>query len=94
MAVRTVPGDRMVAWGGYRARMRRGGVNSISVHVDPAHAQLARPLLHYLIGSAGAISPGRRIEFGVSPWQHSVLEAARETGLTERLEYHRLGIRL
>jgi hypothetical protein len=92
-AVRTVPGDRMVAWGGYHARMRRGGVNRITMHVDPAHPQLARPLLHYLIRSAGAISPGRRIEFGVSPWQHAVLEAARETGLTRRLEHHRLGMR-
>lgn len=93
VAVSTTEGQ-VIAVGGYSARMRPGGVNDLSVRVDPARAEIAPHLLHHLIRTTQSLSPGRRITFTVPHWQREVMEAANAAGCVACVEYHRMGMLL
>jgi ribosomal protein S18 acetylase RimI-like enzyme len=92
IAVRTSPGERVIAVAGYSARTRPGGVDHIDILIDPAHAEIAPYLLRNLIRTTRCLSPGRRIAFTVPLWQDGVIEAAHAAGCVKRLEYHRMGM--
>jgi ribosomal protein S18 acetylase RimI-like enzyme len=94
MAIRTDSEGQTAAWGEYRARIRPGGLNGIRLQVDPAHAELAPYLLRRLIRTMHQVSPGRRTEFGIPPWQDALIKAAEAAGCTKRYEFHRMGLAL
>lgn len=74
------------------ARRRKGGVNELSVMLDPAHASVGPFLLRRVLRIILQQSPGRRIELCVPGWQDSLLAAALDVGFVKRLEYHSLGM--
>jgi hypothetical protein len=82
---------QVVAVAGYSVRKRPGGVNSLSIRVDPTHAEIAPYLLHNLIRTTQSLSPGRRIVVTVPHWQREVMEAANAVGCVEHVQYHRMG---
>jgi predicted GNAT family acetyltransferase len=94
IAVRTSLDGHVVAVAGYSARTQPGGVNGISIRIDPARAEIAPYLLHDLIRATQGLSPGRRIGFTVPHWQSTVIEAANAAGCVKHLEYHGMGITL
>ncbi|NOY99477.1 MAG: GNAT family N-acetyltransferase [Chloroflexi bacterium] len=92
--VQTREDEKIVAVASYRIRKRAGGVNGISLQVDPGHSEVAPYLLSFLINTVLRLSPGRRIEFDVPGWQSKVLEIVAETPCTKRYEYHSMGAAL
>jgi GNAT superfamily N-acetyltransferase len=87
------PGDgQVVAVADYSVHTRQGGVNNISVRVDPNRADVAAYLLHALIRTIQSLSPGRRIELTIPHWQSKVMEAANAAGCVAHVEYHRMGM--
>jgi ribosomal protein S18 acetylase RimI-like enzyme len=93
VAVSTAEGQ-VIAVGGYSARMQPGGVNGLSIRVDPARAEIAPHLLHHLIRTTQGLSPGRRITFTVPHWQREVMEAANAASCVAHAQYHRMGMLL
>jgi ribosomal protein S18 acetylase RimI-like enzyme len=94
LAIRASAGGEVIAVAGYSARTRPGGVNSISIRINPNRAEIAPYLLHNLIRTTQSLSPGRRIEFTVPHWQSEMMEAANAAGCVKHLEYHRMGMLL
>jgi ribosomal protein S18 acetylase RimI-like enzyme len=91
--VRGAANGQIIAAGGYVARRRQGGVNQLSLSIDPAHAdQIAPHLVNFLLGGVRQASPGRRIEFEVPHWQERILQAALDAGFTRRLDMHSMGM--
>jgi len=83
---------QVVALASYDVPKREGGVDSIRVVLDPECAELADPLVAYLLERAITRGPGRRVEFFVPDWMTAVIEAAQRRGFSERLHYHTLGL--
>ena len=73
-------------------RRRVGGMNSITLSLDPAHADLALPLIGFLVNDIHHHSPGRRLDIHVHHWQDRVLQAACDLGFVKRVDYHTLGL--
>jgi hypothetical protein len=92
ITVRTVPEGQIVALGSTLSRLRSGDANRIEVRVEPAHGQVAPHLLRHLIRVKRRLNPGQRIKLVVPQWQDAVIEAARDAGCVQRLEYHRMGL--
>jgi ribosomal protein S18 acetylase RimI-like enzyme len=82
----------MVAHALSSTRRRAGGMNSITLSLDPAHADLALPLIGFLVSDVHRRSPGRRLDIHVQHWQDCVLQAAGEIGFVKRVDYHTLGM--
>lgn len=76
--------QQVVARGHYSGRTRPGGVNNMSLRLDPAHAALASYLVAHIVRSIWQFSPGRRIEYSVPSWQGMLCEAAQAAGFTLR----------
>ncbi|MBN1963353.1 MAG: GNAT family N-acetyltransferase [Anaerolineae bacterium] len=93
-AVRVDGTDAAPALGTTHMRQRKGGTNRISLELDPAHPDLAYPVLVHLLREVQQNSPGRRIEFEVPAWMPVVVEAAAATSCERRFEMHRLGLLL
>jgi ribosomal protein S18 acetylase RimI-like enzyme len=91
IAVRS-PEGQIVAWGNYLARLRKGGVNYITMRIDPKHDAVASSLVSHMIRLIQHISPGRRIMFSVPDWQDALIQASLSIGSTERTRYHRMGM--
>jgi GNAT superfamily N-acetyltransferase len=75
-------------------RRRSGGNHRIEIDLDPAHAELARPLLARMLRSAVSEGSQHPVELQLPRWQPALTEAAREAGFTLRYEYHSLGLLL
>jgi GNAT superfamily N-acetyltransferase len=75
-------------------RLRAGGVNEISLALDPAHAVMAPYLVRRLLHEVRAASPDRRVESVVPQWQSPVIAAMVEAGFRQKLEHHTMGISL
>lgn len=84
-------GGQVVATTAITARSRAGGMNQISITLDPAHAALAPSLLRFLVHRAVELAPGRRIEFMPHHWQEALIEAALEAGFNKRLDTLAMG---
>ena len=91
LALYTANGE-IVATANYAARTRPGGVNDLSVSVDPAHSALAAYLIHSLLNEIIHIAPGRATEMRLQSWSAPVIEAARTAGFEQRLAGHRMGL--
>ncbi len=85
-------GGQIVAWGSCLARIRPGGVNYLSLRVDPQHDLIPLPFEVHLIRQIQQISPGRRIMFAVPDWQESLVQSSLAIGCTERTRYRRMGM--
>ncbi|MBN2304857.1 MAG: GNAT family N-acetyltransferase [Anaerolineae bacterium] len=83
---------QVVAVGGYFARTRKGGINQVSLTLDPAHADLGPALLSKFLRDVTALSPGRRVEMSATGWQQPVIEAALAAGFEKHYESHTMGI--
>ena len=75
-------------------RQRAGGINSMSIRLDPAHDSLAPYLVGSLLAQILEQAPGRRIVLDLPEWQTGVLQAAQAVGFEERFRFHRMGLRL
>ena len=78
----------------YSARTRAGGVNNISVRLDPAHGILAPSLVRYLLNKVWSISPQRRISVSVESWQPETIQALCDVGFTVNHEMHKMALML
>ena len=85
-------GDQLIAYGGYDARLRAGGINILSITLDPAHAAVAPFLVRDLTRLVMAEAPGRRVEVSVPHWQNAITVAAEAAGFERRADMHSLGI--
>jgi ribosomal protein S18 acetylase RimI-like enzyme len=92
--IRSTSDGRPVAHGLYGARRRPGGINPISMELDPRHGILAPFLVHHLIRRVQQLSPGRRIEFILPDWQGELIEVAERFEGMQRVPYHQLGLHL
>lgn len=77
----------------YRVRTRKGGTNSASIELDPAHPGLAPFLIAHAINTIQSLSPGRRIEFEFQNWQPALIQAAQALGCKKRMGAHRMGLK-
>ncbi len=82
----------IAATANYAARTRPGGLNELSVTVDPAHSALAAYLIHSLLNEIMQIAPGRVTEMRLQRWSVPVIEAAKAAGFEQRLAGHRMGL--
>jgi ribosomal protein S18 acetylase RimI-like enzyme len=90
---KVVAGDgKIVATARYSARKKAGGINDLSINLDPTHAQLALPLLHHLVREIYEASPGRKIDIEIPAWQTDLIEAALKIGFQPRYGYVRMGL--
>jgi GNAT superfamily N-acetyltransferase len=88
------PSGKQVGY--FRSGARKGGKgrHSISLRLDPNHAQLALPMLEYALHLVTAIDPNLIVEMALPAWQTEVVEAAYQAGFQKRLLFHRLGLKL
>jgi GNAT superfamily N-acetyltransferase len=93
-AVRAHVDGPAVAVMNYTARLRPGGVNSLSLRLDPAHHKLAPALVAFLLHKVQRISPDRRLETRVKSWQPAVVQALCDAGFGIRHEMHTMGLRM
>jgi GNAT superfamily N-acetyltransferase len=87
-------GREIVATANYSARTRPGGVNGLSVTVDPAHSLLASYVIHSLLNEITRIAPGRNIEMRLMSWLAPTIEAAKTAGFEQRMAGNRMGLTL
>jgi ribosomal protein S18 acetylase RimI-like enzyme len=80
--VRHETSNTAVAEASYSARKKAGGVNYLSVKLDPAHADLAADLVNMLVHEVAEVSPGHRIEVVVPTQQDAVIAALKVFGFT------------
>jgi ribosomal protein S18 acetylase RimI-like enzyme len=85
-------GGRVVATGLIAARTRPGGVNHLSLMLDPAVGDLGPALIAVAVGEVRRLSPGQRIDLSVPHWQDGLFAAALEAGFTRRLDEHSMGM--
>jgi len=90
--VRLAKDGEAVARCGYSASLRGKGVNSIYVRLDPAHPDLAKPLVGAMLEKVVSRSPKLRVELGVPRWMPAVVEAAESFGFKKRVEYLKMGL--
>lgn len=73
-------------------RLRAGGVNNMTLMLDPAHGAIAPALVNFLLRAIAQRAPGRRVSMQAAHWQQPVIDAALEAGFTRRLDYIAMGI--
>ncbi|NLX08938.1 MAG: GNAT family N-acetyltransferase [Chloroflexi bacterium] len=82
---------QIVASGIVTARLHPGGMNSLSILLDPAHAALAPAFVDCLLRHVLTLSPGRRTELSVPHWQPDVIAAALAAGFVKRCDTATMG---
>lgn len=92
VVTRDEPSGEVVGVTRCAARTRAGGVNNISVLLDPAHPELAPYLMGTIVHKVMEHSPGRRIRFGQFNWGQAAIDAALEMGFTTNKEAHEMGL--
>jgi hypothetical protein len=85
-------GEAPVAVARYIARTKAGGINTVSILLDPAHPELAPYLVSTIARQATERSPGRRARFGQFNWGQAVIDAALQMGFTTQKEGHEMGL--
>jgi ribosomal protein S18 acetylase RimI-like enzyme len=90
-AVRMV-GGQVVGTLHYSSRTRSGGVNNLSVALDPDHSELAEVLLRNGLRELWLRSPDRRVEILIPTWQTALCEAADAIEFHLISEYNRMGL--
>ncbi len=93
LAFRTAAGE-IVAFGYYRIRKKKGGVNGLNLRVHPDHPTVAAHIVPFLINTAIRLGPDRRIEFSIPAWQNHLLDVVLKAGCEKRFEYHSMGLKL
>jgi ribosomal protein S18 acetylase RimI-like enzyme len=83
----------VVSHGGYRTTRTQKGTSSVRIVLDPAHPELARPLMGKLLADVASLSPTLRIQFSAPTWLSPLCRAAVDLGFRKRLEYHWLGLK-
>ena len=84
----------VVGWGSYLARLRSGGVNYVTIRMDPKYGEVTLFFESHLLQLIQNISAGRRIMYSIPDWQSPLIEASLALGSTERTRYHRMGLLL
>jgi ribosomal protein S18 acetylase RimI-like enzyme len=92
--VRHRQSGQVVALLRYSARTRSGGVNSVSIKLDPQQAQLAPALVSHVMHTVWALSPQRRITAAAESWQPAVVQAYCEAGFTVNHEMLTMALRV
>lgn len=82
----------VIATGLIAARRRPGGINELSLMLDPGADELGPALVTAVAGAVRRISPGRRIDLTVPHWQEGLIAAALAVGFTRRLDEQTMGI--
>jgi ribosomal protein S18 acetylase RimI-like enzyme len=82
----------LVGVGSLTARSAAGGVNGLSLNLDPQHAEIAETLVRKFVADVQTKSPQRRVEFSAPHWQGCLREAAQEVGFKNHFEYYAMGI--
>ncbi|MBN2258700.1 MAG: GNAT family N-acetyltransferase [Anaerolineaceae bacterium] len=85
---------RVFAIADHSVRLKPGGVNYISLQVDPAHLELAPYMVHRSIRTVLELSPGRRIEIPTPTWQEGLVQTLTAVGCVPRWEHLNMGIQL
>jgi len=93
VGVHTADGD-IVAIANYSARTRPGGVNGLSVTIDPEHPMLAPYLIYSLLNEIMRIAPGRTTEMRLQSWSVPVIDVAKLAGFEQRKAGNRMGLAL
>jgi len=83
---------QIVAIAGGNVRTRPGGVNRLSISLDPAHGVLAAPLVNFVLREIEHLSPGRRVESDARLWAGDLIAAAEAAGFKKLSEFHSMGI--
>lgn len=87
-------GGQMVAGGMYNYRQRGDGINHIWLRIDPAHEQIAGPLLHTLMHRVQGLAQGKNLEVVFPTWQETLPAVCTQYGLAERYTYLTMGLEL
>lgn len=90
--VRRKADNLMVASMMANVRKRKGGVNQLSITLDPAHGNIAPALFNFMLRQVIQLAPDRRIEFSAPKWQAPTITAALEAGFELRYDYVSMGI--
>jgi ribosomal protein S18 acetylase RimI-like enzyme len=90
--VRRLSDGQVVASISLFMRHRPGGMNRISLNLDPACGEIAPALVQTLLCEIERRSPGRRIEAQAKDWQPSVIDAMEAAGFQRRADLHNLGM--
>ena len=85
--------EQVVAVCQYNYRTRPGGLNFVSVSVDPSHPQLADFVLCYTLATIQKASPGHRVQLSFEDWQTALIEAAEAVGCEKRFGEHHMGLK-
>lgn len=86
--------DDLIGITALTVRRAKGGVNGLTLNLDPKHADVAPQLVQKLVADIQTQSPDRRIEFSVPQWQKYISDAAYEVGFHEHFEYHAMGMKV
>ncbi|MBN1483396.1 MAG: GNAT family N-acetyltransferase [Chloroflexia bacterium] len=78
----------------YEIRTRETGRNSITIDLDPNHAQLAPYLFDYALHQVRTANPDRVVEMQIPLWQEALTEAAHTVGFELRAKLLTLGLLL
>jgi ribosomal protein S18 acetylase RimI-like enzyme len=73
-------------------RTRSGGRHSVLVRLDPNYAHLTGYIFDFLLHQATQSKREHFTETTIPQWQPHLIEAAKDAGFEERLEFHRLGL--
>jgi ribosomal protein S18 acetylase RimI-like enzyme len=87
-------GPQVVARSRRELRKRSGGLNAISIRLDPTHGILAPHMIEGLLSELLAQTPDRRIVLDIPEWDQAGLAAAKSAGFEERFRFHRMGLKL
>ena len=78
----------------YSARMKKGGVNSITVSLDPICGHLAPYAVAHMMRTVLQLSPGHRINMECPAWQPAILDTALAAGFATKFEFKKMGLML
>lgn len=75
-------------------RKKSGGRHNLMLHLDKEYPKLAEFCVAYMLGKIAEMDDGKALVTSVEQWQPHVVEAFTKFGFEERVEGHRLGLKL
>jgi GNAT superfamily N-acetyltransferase len=78
----------------YGVRQRGGGINMMSISLDPAHAALGPYVVSHLLYEIQRLSPGRRITITIPHWAEALTQVALDAGFKKQLDQQAMALLL
>jgi ribosomal protein S18 acetylase RimI-like enzyme len=75
-------------------RKKSGGRHNLTLYMDKEYPKLAEFCVAYMLGKIAEMEDGKTLTTAVEQWQPHVSEAFTKFGFEERVEGHRLGLKL